>query len=50
VAAVTLGHTRADPLLTLKLDANCGDALAFLDPLQLQARPAAAGARVIQSP
>lgn len=32
VAAVTLGHTRADPLLTLKLDANCGEALAFLDP------------------
>lgn len=32
VAAVTLGHTRADPLLTLKLDAKCGEALAFLDP------------------
>ncbi|KRE92526.1 NAD-dependent deacetylase [Frateuria sp. Soil773] len=30
VAAVTLGHTRADPLLTLKVDAPCGEALAFL--------------------
>lgn len=32
VAAVTLGHTRADPLLTLKLDARVSEALAFLDP------------------
>jgi NAD-dependent SIR2 family protein deacetylase len=30
VAAVTLGHTRADPLLTLKVDAPCQEALAFL--------------------
>ncbi|HUH31604.1 MAG TPA: NAD-dependent deacetylase, partial [Rhodanobacter sp.] len=32
IAAVTLGHTRADPLLTLKVDARSSDALAFLDP------------------
>ena len=32
VAAVTLGHTRADPLLALKVDARCSEALAFLDP------------------
>ena len=32
VAAVTLGHTRADPLLTLKVDARSSDALAFLYP------------------
>ena len=31
IAAVNLGHTRADPLLTLKVDARCSDALAFLD-------------------
>lgn len=30
VAAVTLGRTRADPLLTLKVDAPCNEALAFL--------------------
>jgi NAD-dependent SIR2 family protein deacetylase len=30
VAAVSLGHTRADPLLTLKVDAACEDALAFV--------------------
>lgn len=30
VAAVTLGRTRADPLLTLKVDASCLEALAFL--------------------
>ena len=30
VAAVCLGHTRADPLLTLKVDAPCDQALAFL--------------------
>lgn len=30
VAAVTLGRTRADALLTLKVDAPCEDALAFL--------------------
>lgn len=30
VAAVTLGRTRADPLLTLKVDAPCHEALAFL--------------------
>lgn len=29
VAAVTLGRTRADSLLSLKIDARCGDALAF---------------------
>lgn len=29
-AAVSLGHTRADPLLTLKVDAACEDALAFV--------------------
>lgn len=32
VAAVTLGRTRADPLLELKVDAACSDALAFLLP------------------
>ncbi len=32
IAAVTLGHTRADPLLTLKVDTRSSDALAFLDP------------------
>lgn len=32
VAAVTLGRTRADPLLELKVDAACSDALAFLFP------------------
>ena len=31
VAAVNLGHTRADRLLTLKVDARCCEALAFLD-------------------
>ena len=30
VAALTLGRTRADPLLSLKIDADCSDALAFL--------------------
>jgi len=30
VAALTLGRTRADPLLSLKVDANCSEALAFL--------------------
>lgn len=30
VAAVTLGRTRADPLLTLKVDAPCEQTLAFL--------------------
>jgi NAD-dependent SIR2 family protein deacetylase len=30
VAALTLGRTRADPLLTLKIDASCSEALAFL--------------------
>lgn len=30
VAAVTLGRTRADPLLTLKVDAPCDESLAFL--------------------
>ncbi len=30
VAAVTLGRTRADALLTLKVDAPCQEALAFL--------------------
>lgn len=30
VAAVTLGRTRADPLLTLKVDSPCHEALAFL--------------------
>ncbi|RCS30883.1 NAD-dependent protein deacetylase [Rhodanobacter denitrificans] len=30
VAAVTLGRTRADALLTLKVDARCHEALAFL--------------------
>ncbi|HUH30288.1 MAG TPA: NAD-dependent protein deacetylase [Rhodanobacter sp.] len=32
IAAVTLGHTRADPLLTLKVEARSSDVLAFLDP------------------
>ncbi len=31
VAAVCLGRTRADPLLDLKIDAPCAEALAFLD-------------------
>lgn len=31
VAAINLGRTRADPLLTLKVDARSSDALAFLD-------------------
>lgn len=30
VAALTLGRTRADSLLSLKIDANCSEALAFL--------------------
>jgi hypothetical protein len=30
IAAVNLGRTRADPLLTLKVDARCAEALAFL--------------------
>jgi NAD-dependent SIR2 family protein deacetylase len=30
VAAVNLGRTRADPLLDLKVEAPCADALAFL--------------------
>ena len=30
IAAVTLGHTRADALLTLKVDAPCAESLAFL--------------------
>jgi NAD-dependent SIR2 family protein deacetylase len=30
VAAVNLGRTRADHLLALKVEAECGDALAFL--------------------
>jgi NAD-dependent SIR2 family protein deacetylase len=30
IAAVSLGRTRADPLLSLKLEAECGEALAFL--------------------
>ncbi|HWU75843.1 MAG TPA: NAD-dependent protein deacetylase [Rhodanobacter sp.] len=30
VAALTLGRTRADPLLSLKIDARCSDALAFV--------------------
>ena len=30
IAAVNLGRTRADPLLALKVDARCADALAFL--------------------
>jgi len=49
VAAVTLGHTRADPLLTLKLDANCSEALAFLDPLHAQAKPDVAVAPTVPS-
>ena len=36
IAAVNLGRTRADELLTLKVSAPCADALAFLLP---QARP-----------
>jgi NAD-dependent SIR2 family protein deacetylase len=32
VAAVNLGLTRADPLLTLKVDAPCAQALSFLVP------------------
>jgi NAD-dependent SIR2 family protein deacetylase len=30
VAALSLGRTRADALLSLKIDARCGDALAFV--------------------
>lgn len=30
IAAVNLGHTRADPLLTLKVNQSCAEALAFL--------------------
>lgn len=30
VAALTLGRTRADPLLSLKVDASCREALAFV--------------------
>ncbi len=30
IAAVNLGRTRADDLLTLKVTERCGDALAFL--------------------
>ncbi|WP_426689813.1 NAD-dependent protein deacetylase [Rhodanobacter ginsengiterrae] len=33
VAAVTLGRTRADPLLTLKVNAACDESLAFLHRL-----------------
>jgi len=35
---VTLGRTRADALLSLKVDARCSDALAFV----LDAEPLAA--------
>jgi len=31
IAAVNLGRTRADPLLTLKIEQSCAEALAFLD-------------------
>jgi len=37
IAVVSLGHTRADPLLTLKVDARSSDALAFLDPAMARA-------------
>ena len=30
IAAVNLGRTRADPLLRLKVDARCSEALAFV--------------------
>jgi NAD-dependent SIR2 family protein deacetylase len=30
IAAVNIGHTRADPLLTLKIEQSCSEALAFL--------------------
>jgi len=30
VAAVNMGHTRADPLLSLKVEQPCGEALAFI--------------------
>jgi NAD-dependent SIR2 family protein deacetylase len=30
VAAVNLGRTRADPLLSLKVEQSCAEALAFL--------------------
>jgi NAD-dependent SIR2 family protein deacetylase len=30
IAAVNMGHTRADPLLTLKVEQSCAQALAFL--------------------
>jgi NAD-dependent SIR2 family protein deacetylase len=41
IAAVNLGRTRADELLTLKVSARCAPALAFLlvDPLQPQPPP-----------
>ncbi|KZV15409.1 hypothetical protein F511_16198 [Dorcoceras hygrometricum] len=40
VAAVTLGRTRADPLLALKVDAPCEEALAFLGSAMLPDSPA----------
>jgi NAD-dependent SIR2 family protein deacetylase len=42
VAAVTLGRTRADPLLALKVDAPCEEALAFLGGTMLPDSPAGA--------
>jgi NAD-dependent SIR2 family protein deacetylase len=30
IAAVNIGHTRADPLLSLKIEQSCAQALAFL--------------------
>jgi NAD-dependent SIR2 family protein deacetylase len=30
IAAVNMGHTRADPLLSLKIEQSCAQALAFL--------------------
>jgi NAD-dependent SIR2 family protein deacetylase len=32
IAALNIGVTRADPLLSVKVDADCADALMRLDP------------------
>jgi NAD-dependent SIR2 family protein deacetylase len=40
IAAVNLGRTRADELLTLKVNAPCAEALAFLLGQDLQPRSA----------
>ncbi|KGI78329.1 NAD-dependent protein deacetylase [Oleiagrimonas soli] len=40
IAAVNLGRNRADPLLELKLDCRCDEALAFLDASSVETEPA----------